>query len=234
MLASARSTRRRGWLALALAALLVVGALPGAVAGQMIDQPDLTLATTATTIYYGGRVTFAVQFGSGLGGQRVVDLQASPDQLTWVTIGSPTTDSFGAAVFIYPAATNLYYRATFAGSDDLAAGSSDVVRVLVRETVALRPGAGTTRSIRAGTRITYTATVRPMPVNGTARVSFLIYRRVNGAWVFRTSATRRVGNSGYATFLWTWARGEWYVRARANPTGYNAGSLSMLARVIAR
>lgn len=41
-------------------------------------------------------------------------------------------------------------------------------------------------------------------------------------------------SAGVATFAWTWGRGEWYVRARANTTVYNAARLSTIARIIAR
>ena len=78
------------------------------------------------------------------------------------------------------------------------------------------------------------ALVADMPLAGPARVSFLIYKRVSGVWVFRTSATLPVNSSGVATFSWAWGRGEWYVRARANTTPYNAARLSTIARVIAR
>jgi hypothetical protein len=106
--------------------------------------------------------------------------------------------------------------------------------VIVRQSVALKPNAGAIRLVNRGTRITYTATVRPLPLAGSARVTFLIYKRVSGVWAFRTSATVPINSAGAATFAWTWGRGEWYIRARANTTVYNAARLSTIARIIAR
>jgi hypothetical protein len=64
-------------------------------------------------------------------------------------------------------------------------------------------------------------------------VTFLIYKRVNGIWTFRTSATVPT-TAGVASFSWRWSRGQWYVRARGNATIYNLTAYSPLSNVTAR
>ena len=152
---------------------------------------------------------------------------------TWVTIGTVATNAAGRASFRYGPPYNTQFRAVFAGATDLGAVTSNTIKVNVRHSVSLKPGAGTTTFVRSGARISYTATVRPIAPAGLQRVTFLIYKRVNGAWIFRTSATvPTVG--GVASFSWRWGRGEWYVRARGNATIYNLTAYSTLSKVTAR
>jgi hypothetical protein len=193
----------------------------------------LVVSPSASVINYPSSVTLFVHIAS-LGIARIVDLQTSRDLVNWSALTALSANASGDATFTYAPRTNLYYRASFAGAPGLGAGTSLATRVIVRQSVALKPNGGTIRLVNRGTRITYTATVRPLPLAGSARVTFLIYKRVNGVWAFRTSATLPANGAGVATFAWTWGRGEWYIRARANTTAYNAARLSTLARIIAR
>jgi hypothetical protein len=151
-----------------------------------------------------------------------------------VSIGTLTTDAAGTATFSSTYPYNAQYRASWVGSPDLAAATSTPSSVAVRLAVRM-PAAGTTRTVARGTRITYTATARPMSPDGQQRISFLIYKRVNGSWAYRTSATVGVDSYGRATFSWRWTQsGDWYIRARANATVFNAAALSPIAVVKAR
>jgi hypothetical protein len=193
----------------------------------------LVVTPSASIINYNSSVTLSIHI-DGLGVSRQIQLQTSRDQVSWSTLATLSTTAAGDAAYTYAPSTNLYYRASFAGVPGLGAGTSPATRVIVRQSVTLRPYAGVIRLLNRGTRVTYTATVRPLPLTGNARVSFLIYKRVAGVWVFRTSATLPANASGVATFAWTWGRGEWYIRARANATPYNAARLSTIARIIVR
>ena len=152
---------------------------------------------------------------------------------TWVTIGTATTNAAGKATFNYGPPYNTQFRAVFAGTADLVTVTSNTIKVNVRHKVIIRPGSGTTTIVRRGTRITYTATVRPIAPAGTQRITFLLYKRVGRVWTFRTSATVSTAN-GVATFSWRWSQGEWYIRARGNATIYNLAALSPVAKVTAR
>jgi hypothetical protein len=193
----------------------------------------IVITPSAPVINYRSSVTFTIHMTS-LGTPRVLQLEISRDRTSWSTLTSLSANAAGDATFTYAPTTNFYYRATFAGAPGLGAGSSPAVRVVVRQSVTLRPNAGVIRLVSRGTRITYTGTVRPLPLSGQARVTFLIYKRVSGAWLFRTSATVPINGAGVATFSWAWGRGEWYIRARANATPYNGARLSTIARIVAR
>ena len=76
--------------------------------------------------------------GAG-GDNRQITFEVSKDQVTWNTINTPTTSASGDASYFYRPSDNRYYRARFAGSADLGAGSSPLVRVVVRSLIFLRP-----------------------------------------------------------------------------------------------
>ncbi|HEY6056465.1 MAG TPA: hypothetical protein VIV06_00455, partial [Candidatus Limnocylindrales bacterium] len=200
---------------------------------NVMAAAQITVTASASAINYRATVVVSTSF-SAAGANRTIGLQVSADGSTWSTLTNLTTNSSGFASFTDAPTRNRWYRASFAGAADLGAVTSSPVRVLVRQAATLRPFAGVIRLLAPRTRVSYTATVRPLPVSGAARVSFLIYQRIGGAWVFRTSATMAASASGVATFSWTWGRGEWYVRARANATRWNAAALSPIARVIVR
>ena len=193
----------------------------------------LTVTPSASAINYGGGVNVTATF-SASGAGRTITIQSSPNGSTWSNLVMLVTNAFGSATFSDMPTRNRWYMASFAGATDLAAITSASARVLVRHAVTLKPYAGVIRVLAPRTRVTYTATVRPLAVIGVPRVSFLIYQRIGGVWTFRTSATMSTNASGVAMFSWTWGRGEWYIRARANATPWNAARLSTIARVIVR
>jgi GH25 family lysozyme M1 (1,4-beta-N-acetylmuramidase) len=188
--------------------------------------PTLNLTPSSAVITWGDTVVIKADFGT-LGAGRSFDLQAAPDEVSWQTIATITTDADGNASFSYRPATNLYYRSIFAGAPDLPAVTSSTARVVVRQVALLRPTTnGTTRVISRGHKVTFTTTVRPSRTDlAPARVTFAIYRRVDGHWTPFTTRNVYIDQAGRASYPWTFtARGEWYVRSIANPTLANANS----------
>jgi len=198
---------------------------------------SITLTTSAPTppgahnpvILWGQGITLTVQFGMPSGANRTFQLQGTRDNITWTTITTLTTNANGRATLFYTPVTNLWYRAVFAGTPDLAAANSNVVRTVVRQLALLRPtNHGEIRTINRNTSIQFTTTVRPArPELAPARVTFTFYRFSSGAWRFVTSRDVVIDSAGLArtTFRFT-SVGQWYVRSQANPTPYNANSVN--------
>jgi hypothetical protein len=180
----------------------------------------------APVILWGQGFTLAVQFGTN-GANKSFDLQGTRDELNWTTITTLTTDSNGRALFYYRPVTNLFYRAVFSGTPELAAATSNQVRTVVRELAVLRPAnIGSTKSIGRNSSVTFTTTVRPArPELQAATVSFYFYRQVSGVWKLQVKRDVAIDSAGRAgtTFRFT-SSGKWYVRAQAGPTPYNANS----------
>jgi hypothetical protein len=103
---------------------------------------------------------------------------------------------------------------------------SNVVRVTVRQTIALRPQNSSTQTISRGRVITFTATVRPArPELQPAVVRFELYRRSGSSWVLSQTINRTIDSNGVASWSWTASSaGSFYVRAQAQPTPVNANS----------
>lgn len=204
--------------------------LAGATSAPFSVAPGaFTVIPSAARITWGKSVTLAIDFrpkdGSGAG--RTISLQAVRDGLTWSTIATLVTDSAGHASLVYRPASNLSYRALFAGSADLAGATSTTARVVVRQTARLRPtGAGAVTVIRVGAAVTFETTVRPARADlPTPTVTFSFYRQIGGVWTRVATRAVTAGSSGVARTTWTFqARGEWRVRAMANRTLYNASS----------
>ena len=207
---------------------VLISANPG---GPAPPDPSLSLASSASQTVYREFVTLTVGL-QPLGASRPVEIQRlSPVDTTWVTIANLTTDASGTATYSYGPPYNAQFRAVFGGASDLGPATRPSATVSVYYSGSIRPYYSSVKSIARGTRITYTAVVRPRAPSGRQTVSFLIYQRVGGAWVFRTSATKALVD-GSTTFSWTWSSsGEWYIRFRSNATPYNLASLSPILRV---
>ena len=196
---------------------------------------SITLTTNAPippgahnpVILWGQGFTLSVQFGTN-GANKSFQLQGTRDGLTWTTITTLTTNANGRASLFYTPVTNLYYRAVFAGTADLAAANSNQVRTVVRQLAILRPtNSGLVRTINRNTSITFTTTVRPArPELARAKVSFYFYRLVGSSYVLKVKRDVMIDAAGLArtTFKFT-SNGRWYVRSQANPTPYNANSV---------
>ncbi len=190
-------------------------------------QAEITLSSTASTITWGSGVSLSVHFGTN-GAGKSFQLQGARDGVSWTTIATLTTDSIGNATYPYRPATNLYYRVNFAGAPDLQAGVSNTVRVVVRQIAILRPtNSGATKIVSRNTTVTFVTTVRPArPELPPAKVTFSIYRKVSGVWLYFTRREYYINAAGQASMTWKFStRGEWYVRSIANPTPYNANSV---------
>jgi hypothetical protein len=138
-----------------------------------------------------------------------------------------TADSSGQASFTWTPVTNLWYRAVFAGTPDLSAGTSNQFRVVVRQIALLRPtNSGKVKAIASGTEVTFTTTVRPArPELVRAKVTFTFTLYQHGRLIYSGKRDVYIDSAGLARWTWkfgTW--GDWYVRAVANPTPANANS----------
>jgi hypothetical protein len=188
---------------------------------------EITLTPSAGVITWGSTVYLTTHFAKN-GAGKTFTIQGSRDGATWTAIATRTADASGSDSFAYRPATNLWYRAVFAGTSDLVAGTSNQPRVTNRQIALLRPTSlGQVKAVSAGTSVTFTTTVRPArPELPAAKVTFRFYRYAGGRWTYVTKRDVYIDATGRASWTWTFStRGEWYVRSIANPTPYNANSV---------
>lgn len=213
------------------ALVTVVNAAPGggvssAVPVTVTAPPaQITLVPSTTVTTWPQKMTLAARIAGSVGAGRALTIQRlQAGETTWTDVSSGTTDASGLFTLTYAPPVNTQFRATFAGAPDLGAAASTPFRVVVRELVLLRPSNwGSVRSLPLRSAITYTATVRPAAPS--VKVTFAFYRYVSGRWTRVTTRDAYTGSTGLATYRWTFpARGQWYVRAIANPTPMNANS----------
>lgn len=189
-------------------------------------QAQITLSSTSSLIIWASGITLTTQFGVN-GANKTFDLEGSLDNVTWTRITTLTTDGSGRADLYYRPATSLFYRAAFAGTPDLSPGTSNVVRVRVRQIALLRPTYSYTRTVSRGTTVTFTTTVRPVgPTLPVSLVTFQIQRYWYGRWVAFTTRNAYIDSSGRATLAWRFGTaGLWRIRSYANWTLANENSL---------
>ena len=205
-----------------------VALTPAATAPFNVSAPaaQITVTPSSRVIIWARTVTLTTHFGVN-GAGKTFALQASTDQVNWYQIAMLTTNSVGDASFPYTPATNLWYRAVFAGTPDLAAANSTPVRVVVRQIALLRPtNEGRVVTIAAGTTLTWRVTVRPnRPELPHAKVGWEFYIYRGGRWVYLTTRYAFTDNLGIATYSYRFgSAGQWYVRAQAFPLPLNANS----------
>jgi hypothetical protein len=191
-----------------------------------LPPAQISLTSTASVIVWGSGVTLSVTFGAN-GANKTFTLEGARDGVTWSPIATLTTDAAGRASLAYRPRTNLFYRAVFAGSSDLAAGTSNTVRVVVRQKILLRPTTSGVFVVPLGSTSQMYGLVRPIGAPlPPAKVTFEFWKLMGGAWVRVTTREAYVDSGGYARLGFRWlSRGEWRVRAWANPTPYNANSI---------
>lgn len=190
-----------------------------------VPPAQLSIAPSAGVITWGQPVTLTASFAQAGTGRPVRIERMQANEAAWSTVATLTADATGTASFTATPPVNTQYRAVFDGAPDLGAATSPAVRVVVRQTLVLRPAPGPTRAVRAGTRVAFTATVRPIGSIAPPRVTFAVWHLVGGRWQRVTMRTVGADASGRATLAWTFtARGSWYVRAMATPTTVNANS----------
>jgi len=192
-----------------------------------VPAAQLSIAPSTNVASWGQPVTLNVQFAT-LGANRTVSLQRmQANETQWSDIATQLTDASGHAGIQYTPAVNTQFRAVYAGAPDLGAGTSTPVRVVVPQLLVLRPtNLGRVKSVTARTRVTFTATVRPIgPTLARAKVTFQFWRLLGGHWVVVTKRDVYVDSRGRASTTWIFSsRGQWYVRAVADPTSTNANS----------
>ena len=189
--------------------------------------------TAPAVITWGQDMTLNVHFGLN-GGNKQFTIQVSKDAQTWSNIAGATltTNASGDASFVYGPSDNRYYRVSFAGAPDLSAGMSNVVRTVVRQINLLRPVHSGFQTIRRGTQITFTSTVRPnRPELPQPVVNFVVYQLSGGSWVKvldrMVNVDRNPASADYgrAVLLITFnTPAKFYVRSQAVPTVLNANS----------
>ena len=187
----------------------------------------ITLTNSASVITWGGAIALNIQFGTN-GGNKAFVLEGARDGVNFVTIANLTTNASGFATFPYTPVSNLYYRVRFTGTLDLGAANSNTTRTVVRQIALLRPtNSGATKSITRNTSVKFTTTVRPSrPELPAAKVTFVFYKRIGGAWIFVAKRDVYIDSLGLASWTWKFTSvGSWYVRSIANPTPYNANSV---------
>jgi spore germination protein YaaH len=215
-----------------IATVAVVNGPPGGGTSQPVQLPitmpaaQLALSASPTVITYGGSTTLAASI-TGSGANRTVTLQRmAAKETTWTDVAMAQTDATGQVGFTYQPATNTQFRVSFAGAPDLGPGESAPVRVVVRQLVLLRPtGPGQVTTVPRGTKVKFTATVRPIGAGiPAAPVTFAFYRMVGGHWALATkrTATADAGGRAATTFAFTLS-GSWYVQGLvgSTPTGAN-------------
>jgi hypothetical protein len=210
-------------------------------AGQisMVTSPPpvgpLTLAITSPTMNNN-----AINWGEGLNitttgsPGTVYQVQVSP---TDPSVGTPawetltdssavvrnfTIGSSGSSTVTppYTPIRNFWYR-SISGTT-----VSNIVRITVRQTIALRSSVPTGRTISRGSSVTFTATVRPArPELQRAVVVFELSRRSGSSWVVDRTTRVTIDSNGVASWRWSASSsGSFRVRAQAQPTPVNSNS----------
>lgn len=192
-----------------------------------IPAAQLAIVPSTAIVNPGQQATLDVAV-AGSGANRTVTLQRmAATEVQWSDVATLTTDASGHASYAFTPTVTTRFQAVFAGAPDLGPGTSPPAAVAVRQTILLRPtNQGRVRSVNAGTKVTFTATVRPVgPGLAPAKVSFTFWRLVSGRWTQVAKRDAYADTSGRARWTWTFAtRGQWYVRAIANSTPTNAKS----------
>ena len=188
----------------------------------------LSVTPSTTVITWGQPVTLNVQVAAS-GANRSVTLQRmQANETQWSDIAALTTDASGNASTTYRPPVNTQFQVVYAGTPDLGPATSPPVRVVVRQIVLLRPtNPGHVTSVGAGSQVTFTATVRPIgPTLAPAKVTFQFWRLVGSTWVSAAKRDVLADSTGRASTTWRFSqRGQWYVRAVADPTLTNANSV---------
>jgi hypothetical protein len=197
----------------------------------------LTLSGPAA-VKYPVSAAFTVGFLPPEGVARPVEIQASPDGVTWTTVASVTTDATGAAAATYAPRVSSRYRALFQGAADAPVEVSAARTLTVSRTLATSASVPSGRTIRRGSRVTLTAAVGPSGASAASaavgpsgagaaagRLRIDVYRRVGTAWRLSRTVYRTLDGSGHGRVTIALATaGSWWLRPRADPTSTNAAS----------
>jgi hypothetical protein len=160
----------------------------------------------------------------------VFQTEATSDNVTWAPLKNSsgailtwTIGSSGFSTYRYTPIRNYWYRSV-AGTNP---GTSNVVRITVRQTCSIAPSHSSTVAITAGSKITFTTTSRPARSDlPTANVMFQVWQMSSsGSWVLHTQVTKAIDANGNVSWPVTFStKGSFYVRAQTQPTSVNSNS----------
>ncbi len=163
---------------------------------------SLSLAASQSVVVPGVSVVLSGT-ASGLDGEKV-NLEARLGSSSeFARIDQLTVAGGRVSVTVVPQ-LNTTYRLTYPGSAIAAPAASPEVRILVRRLVALvGVSPTTTRTVRAGSKVTLRAQVTPP--GGGAHLSFRLYRydATRRAYVYSRSFGRTTDPYGSASLAWT-------------------------------
>jgi len=192
-----------------------------------IGNVQLQAVPSTTTVTW-GQAAFVNATTQHLGpGQPVAIQRMQANEADWGTVTTATTDASGSAGLLVTPPVNTQYRVVYTGADGSQV-TSEPVRIVVRQTIVLRPtNAGRVKSVRQRSSTTFTATVRPVgPGLAPARVTFQFWQLQGRTWVNVGNRHVATDAAGRAATTWRFnSRGQWYVRAVADPTLTNANSV---------
>lgn len=191
------------------------------------------LASPSVVVYsrtYGLGATLTRAGGSPIVGKPLLFELSRDGGQTWSAIGAALTDASGRASLSWtPTSTrpSMRVRARWAGETGTL-GSQMTRSVIVKPYVRVAPPSAAT----AAKPFSVTGYVRPRHAVGTYPASVRCYRRVNGAWVYKTSFRAKVVANGTATSRLranvTLGRGTWLLKLyhaadRSHAAAYSAG-----------
>ena len=188
--------------------------------------PSIALTASPNVITWGDGATLTATLGPN-GANRPLRLEQSFDgRRAWTAADVVTTDAHGRVSYPMRPRFNRFYRFAFVGGDGLAAGISNAVRIPVRFKATISPLHSTVTTIRRGTVITFTVKAQPV-VSYVQRpyIEFRLYHLSPSGWRLATTKVLTADASGRASWRRIFAvAGDWYVRARAEPTFSNSYS----------
>jgi len=188
--------------------------------------PILALTGPSGLTYPAG-ATFVATFALPAGAGRSVGLQRSVDGgTTWTTLTTGVTDPSGRAAFSAAPRTTARYRAFFAGTPDATIEVSPSLAVPVSARLTLAASIPSGRTLARGTKVTLTATARPVGNDvARGRVRFDLYQRIGTSWRRNRTFYVAVDTNGRArAILGLIYPGSWWVRGRIEPTSTNSAS----------
>lgn len=187
----------------------------------------ISLAASPQVITWGGGTTLTARLGPNGAGLPLRLEQSFDGHSAWTAATVVTTDSRGIVTYAMRPRFNRFYRFAFVGGGGLAAGVSNAVRVPVRFKATLSPLHSTVTTVRRGTVVTFTVTAQPVvPYNQLPYIEFRLYHRSPSGWRIAATKVLTADARGHASWRRTFAvAGDWYVRARAEPTFSNSFSV---------
>ena len=206
----------------------VAGTTSGiAVSGEATPAPPpspspsgaIALTVSSRVVTYPGPVDLSIALAGGAG--RTVSVQRrSIGTAAFADVATVALGPDGAGSATVTQEKNAEYRAVWPGAAGLPAATSAPILVSVRYRVVVTPAA-TTRTVRAGSTVSWTAVVRPS--SNPPMVRFRVYRRTGSRWVPTSTTLAQAGADGRAAFRKRFpTAGRFYVEAVALGDTVNA------------